>query len=149
MHFASLILVGVEKTVITPTSLMLQQKPHLLHRKVGYEPVNKRSADLTFLHFFEMGTDPCFFGGIRGHRRLWPQLSGSNLGTDQFLLSYFSFYNNFADCMCIPSSHTRNRFGSPKGPFFVRVVVNYCPCKAKFIRSVAPFPPIVPNFSVL
>ena len=99
MHFASLILVGVEKAVITPTSLMLQQKPHLLHRKVGYEPVNKRSADLTFLHFFEMGTDPCFFGGIRGHRRLWPQLSGKTwVRTSFFFLTSASIIISLIAC---------------------------------------------------
>ena len=99
MHFASLVLVGVEKTVITPTSLMLQQKPHLLHRKVGYEPVNKRSADLTFLHFFEMGTDPCFFGGIRGHRRLWPQLSGKTwVRTSFFFLTSASIIISLIAC---------------------------------------------------
>ena len=52
VHFTSLILVGVEETVITITSVMLQRKAHFLHdRTVGYKSVKNEYGPHIFALF--------------------------------------------------------------------------------------------------
>ena len=50
-----------------------------------------------------------FFGGEGvGAIDVHDPKAGKNSGLGQFLLSYESFCNNIADCMCIQQAHIRN-----------------------------------------
>ena len=78
-------------------------KAPFITQKSWVRTCQERSTDLTFLHFFEMGTGPCFFGGIRGHRRLWPQQSGKTwVWTSFFFLTSASVIISLIACAYRP-----------------------------------------------
>ena len=84
------------------TELKLNRRKEILGpftlRKNWVHTRQEKSTDLTFLPVdLGMGKDPCFFR-FWGHRHLWPQ-NQKKTGPDQFLDSYLSLRNNFANGM--------------------------------------------------